>query len=162
MCVVKCHRNRKPRSAMTLDALSPSATPACAAQTIFNLTPPNTLLTRQQAAKALTDCGLPTSPKTLATKATRGGGPPFRIFGKSAVYLWADVVAWVLGTMGEPACTTSEHRARQGTPAPRLPSPEKLAAMVDGSRRYNAARVAARSARRSTPGEPAPESPEAA
>jgi hypothetical protein len=49
-------------------------------------------------------------------------------------------------TMGEPARTTSEHRARQGMPTPTPPSPEKVAAMVEGSRRYNAERVAARKA----------------
>jgi hypothetical protein len=108
---------------------------------------PRTFLTRSQLADALEQCGIPLSYDTLATKATRGGGPPFRIFGKSAVYQWCDVVAWVRETMGEPARTTSEHRARMALPpAPQRPSPEKLAAMMEGSRRYNAARVAARKA----------------
>jgi hypothetical protein len=107
---------------------------------------PKTFLTRFQVSEALEACGIPLSYDTLATKATRGGGPPFRIFGKSAIYQWCDVVAWVLETMGEPARTTSEHRARQGMPAPTPPSPEKVAAMVEGSRRYNAERVAARKA----------------
>jgi hypothetical protein len=106
---------------------------------------PKTFLTRFQVSEALEACGIPLSYDTLATKATRGGGPPFRIFGKSAVYQWCDVVAWVLETMGEPARTTSEHRARLDAPAsPRKPSPEKISAMVEGSRRYNAGRVAAR------------------
>ena len=82
----------------------------------------------------------------LGTKATRGGGPPFRIFGKSAVYQWADVVAWVRETMGEAACTTAEHRAREGVAPPPGPTPAKLASMVEGARRYNADRVAARRA----------------
>jgi hypothetical protein len=108
---------------------------------------PKTFLTRFQVAEALEACGIPLSYDTLATKATRGGGPPFRIFGKSAVYQWGDVVAWVLETMGEPARTTSEHRARMASPpAPQKPSSEKIAAMVEGSRRYNADRVAARKA----------------
>jgi hypothetical protein len=108
---------------------------------------PGTFFTRPQLSDTLEECGIPLSADTLATKATRGGGPPFRIFGKSAVYQWADVVEWVRETMGEPACTTAEHRARQGTPpAPRKPNQEKLTAMVEGSRRYNAARVAARKA----------------
>jgi hypothetical protein len=80
---------------------------------------PRTFLTRYQVADTLEACGIPLSYDTLATKATRGGGPPFRIFGKSAVYQWADVVAWVKETIGEPARTTSEHRARQGTPRPK-------------------------------------------
>jgi hypothetical protein len=41
----------------------------------------NTLLTRDATAAALTESGYPTSPKTLATKASRGGGPSFRHFG---------------------------------------------------------------------------------
>jgi hypothetical protein len=36
------------------------------------------LLTRDATAAALTEAGYPTSPKTLATKATPGGGPPFQ------------------------------------------------------------------------------------
>ena len=39
------------------------------------------LLTRQQTAEALTAFGLPIKATTLATKATRGGGPPYRKFG---------------------------------------------------------------------------------
>jgi hypothetical protein len=34
---------------------------------------PNALLTRDATAVALTESGYPTSPKTLATKASRGG-----------------------------------------------------------------------------------------
>lgn len=34
------------------------------------------LLTRAAIAEALTNEGFPTRPATLATKATRGGGPP--------------------------------------------------------------------------------------
>ena len=39
----------------------------------------DTLLTRDQVAEALTDAGFPVRPKTLATKATRGGGRPFGV-----------------------------------------------------------------------------------
>ena len=39
---------------------------------------PTSLLTRDAVATALTDAGFPISGTTLATKATRGGGPPFR------------------------------------------------------------------------------------
>jgi hypothetical protein len=39
---------------------------------------PNALLSRDQTAKALTDSGFKTEPTTLATKASRGGGPPYR------------------------------------------------------------------------------------
>jgi hypothetical protein len=46
----------------------------------------NTLLTRDATAAALTESGYPTSPKTLATKASRGGGPSFRHFGPRVLY----------------------------------------------------------------------------
>ena len=39
---------------------------------------PDQLLTRTELAAALTELGFPTSPATLATRATRGGGPLFR------------------------------------------------------------------------------------
>ena len=53
-----------------------------------------TLLSREAAAQALTDAGYVTSSSTLATKATRGNGPGYRIFGKRAIYRWGDLVAW--------------------------------------------------------------------
>jgi hypothetical protein len=53
-----------------------------------------TLLSREAAAQALTDAGYITSPSTLATKATRGNGPGYRIFGKRAIYRWGDLIAW--------------------------------------------------------------------
>jgi hypothetical protein len=74
--------------------------------------PVDVRLTRRQAAKALTDCGIRVSPKTLSTKASRGGGPPYQLFGKIALYTWGDLVAWALAEMGEPARSASEHRAK--------------------------------------------------
>jgi hypothetical protein len=44
---------------------------------------PDTLLRRKATAEALTAAGFPTAEKTLATKATRGGGPPYRKYGAS-------------------------------------------------------------------------------
>ena len=115
---------------------------------------PQTFLTSPQLAGALEQCGIQCSTETLATKATRGGGSPFRKFGKLRLYQWGDAVDWVRETMSEPARTTSEHRAREGAPPPPPPSPEKIAAMVEGSRRYNAGRVAARIAARRKAGAP--------
>jgi hypothetical protein len=74
--------------------------------------PADTLLTRQQTAKALTDCGVLTSPKTLSTKASRGGGPPYRLYGKLAIYRWGDVSDWALELMGQPASSATERHAR--------------------------------------------------
>lgn len=55
---------------------------------------PETLLTREKAALALTEFGYVTSRATLATKATRGGGPPFKKFGSRPLYRWGDLLTW--------------------------------------------------------------------
>jgi hypothetical protein len=68
----------------------------------------DTLLTRDKTAAALTEKGFPTSPTTLATKATRGGGPPFRLYGRIPLYRWGDSIAWARGRLTKPICTTSE------------------------------------------------------
>ena len=39
---------------------------------------PDKWLTRRDTAAALTEAGFPVAEATLATKATRGGGPPYR------------------------------------------------------------------------------------
>jgi hypothetical protein len=46
---------------------------------------PDVLLVRERTAQALTEAGFPTSPKTLATKVSRGSGPPFRRYGHVTV-----------------------------------------------------------------------------
>jgi hypothetical protein len=66
------------------------------------------LLTREQTAHALTYSGFPTSPATLATKACRGGGPPFRRFGRKPLYRWGDTIAWAESRLGPPVRSTSE------------------------------------------------------
>src|SRR5437660_1292494 len=45
----------------------------------------NALLLRIALAEALTRAGFPIKAKTLATMATRGGGPPYRLFGQRAL-----------------------------------------------------------------------------
>ena len=55
---------------------------------------PETLLRRRQTAEALTAKGYPTAEKTLATKASRGGGPPYRVFGRTVLYRWGDALEW--------------------------------------------------------------------
>ena len=65
---------------------------------------PDALLTRDKIAPALTDAGFPVKAKTLATKATRGGGPPYRLFGSRPLYRWGDALAWarLISTRLEP------------------------------------------------------------
>ena len=69
---------------------------------------PDALLTRNDTAAALTAAGFPISPATLATKASRGGGPAFRKFGPRPLYRWADVLQWAQSKLGPPIRSTSE------------------------------------------------------
>jgi hypothetical protein len=67
-----------------------------------------TLLSREAAAQALTAAGYITSSSTLATKATRGNGPGYRIFGKRAIYRWGDLLAWAEACTAPLRHSTSE------------------------------------------------------
>ena len=69
---------------------------------------PDTLLRREQLATALTEAGFPVRTATLATKATRGGGPPYRNFGRIPLYRWGDALTWAAGRLSLPRSSTSE------------------------------------------------------
>jgi hypothetical protein len=69
------------------------------------------LLTRGRTAEALTEAGFPVKAKTLATKATRGGGPPVSKFGPRVLYRWDDALSWAEGRLTAPHCSTSEQDA---------------------------------------------------
>jgi hypothetical protein len=69
---------------------------------------PDTLLRRRATAEALSAAGYPTAEKTLSTKASRGGGPPFRLFGRIPLYRWGDAMAWAEGKLSAPRRSTSE------------------------------------------------------
>jgi hypothetical protein len=69
---------------------------------------PTALLRRKLTAEALTAAGYPVSEKTLATKAVRGGGPPYRTFGRTVLYRWGEALAWAEGRLSAPRCSTSE------------------------------------------------------
>jgi hypothetical protein len=68
----------------------------------------DTLLNRSDTAAALTEVGFPIKAATLATRATRGGGPPYQKFGRTALYKWADAVAWARSRLSAPVRNTSE------------------------------------------------------
>ena len=75
---------------------------------------PDALLTRKDCAQALTSAGFPVSFATLATKATRGGGPPYRLFGSRPLYRWGDALEWANGMLSAPVANTSEaHLAKE-------------------------------------------------
>ena len=81
------------------------------------------LLTRDMAAAALTEAGYPIKSKTLATKATRGGGPPYRLFGVRPLYRWGDTLAWAQGRLSSPRCSTSVKDAEVGVGPPAITEP---------------------------------------
>ncbi len=74
---------------------------------------PDDLLTRDRAAAALTMAGYPTATATLATKACRGGGPPYRTYSGRALYRWADLIAWAEARTSPPRRSTSEADAQR-------------------------------------------------
>jgi len=75
-----------------------------AERTMANHVPedPDTLLTRDETAVALTQAGFPVRSATLATKACRGGGPEFRLFGTRPLYRWGDALAWAQAKLTAP------------------------------------------------------------
>lgn len=71
----------------------------------------DTLLTRAQTAAALTAAGFPVATATLTTKACRGGGPPFSLFGPRALYRWGDALGWAQDRLTAPARSKSKRSA---------------------------------------------------
>jgi hypothetical protein len=70
---------------------------------------PDTKLDRVQTAAALSARGYRTAKSTLASLATRGGGPPFAKYGNSHVlYRWGDALAWAQKRLSAPVNSTSE------------------------------------------------------
>jgi hypothetical protein len=74
---------------------------------------PDVRLTRERTAEALTALGFPISPRTLATMASRGGGPPYCRFNRRAVYRWSDAVAWAESLTTPPRRSTAEADANR-------------------------------------------------
>ncbi len=66
------------------------------------------LLRRGELARALSERGFPISKATLETMATRGGGPPFRRFGRAVAYSLQDALAWAEGRMSPLVRSTAE------------------------------------------------------
>jgi len=69
---------------------------------------PDTLLRRKEAAAALSEAGFPTSSATLASMATRGGGPPFEYYSRFPLYRWGPTLAWARARLSHPVANTSE------------------------------------------------------
>jgi hypothetical protein len=75
------------------------------------------LLTRDATAAALTEAGFPVKAKTLATKASRGGGPPFQRFGRKPLYRWGQSLEWAKNQLSSPmtSSATNDLQAVQTT-----------------------------------------------
>ena len=74
---------------------------------------PDANLGRRQLATALTEKGYPITESTLATRAVRGGGPPFRKFGRAVVYRWGEALAWAENRLSAPMLSTAEARVKR-------------------------------------------------
>ena len=68
---------------------------------------------RKALAQALSEHGFPVKAATLATMATRGGGPPYRLFGRVPLYCWRDALEWAESKLSAPRRSTSEGVARR-------------------------------------------------
>jgi hypothetical protein len=66
------------------------------------------LLTRDRLAAALNEVGFPVTTSTLATKATRGGGPAFMKFSNRPLYRWGDGLEWAKSQLTRPIHATAE------------------------------------------------------
>jgi hypothetical protein len=69
---------------------------------------PDAMLTRDKGAAALSDLGYPVTKATLATLASRGGGPLYRHFGKRVLYRWSDLRDWAEARCGAAIRSSSE------------------------------------------------------
>ena len=74
---------------------------------------PDALLRRKRLAEALTARGFPITDKTLASMATRGGGPAYQLWGRILLYRWDSALAWAESRLSEPRLSTSEADAKQ-------------------------------------------------
>jgi hypothetical protein len=77
------------------------------------------LLSRKDAAELLTRMGFKISPATLATKATRGGGPTFQSWGNKPLYQIDNLMVWAKSRLKKPRQSTSE---RDDNPSAITPS----------------------------------------
>jgi hypothetical protein len=77
---------------------------------------PDTKLSREAVAEALTAAGYPISAQTLATRASRPGphgAPPYSLFSGRALYRWGDALDWANSVTSSPRRNTSERHAQQ-------------------------------------------------
>jgi hypothetical protein len=76
---------------------------------------------RTPLAAALTALGYPLAPATMATTATRGGGPPFQLFGRIPLYRWGAALTWAERRLTSPRSSSSEADVRSTPPNREMP-----------------------------------------
>ena len=69
---------------------------------------PDARLGRKQTADALSAAGYPIAEATLASMASRGGGPLFSKFGPRVLYRWRDALDWAEKRLSPAMGSTSE------------------------------------------------------
>ena len=77
----------------------------------MNYRSPDTLVVRDDAATVLTEAGYPIASTTLATKASRGGGPPYKLYGRKPLYRVSDLLAWAESRCSKIVTSTSDYEA---------------------------------------------------
>jgi hypothetical protein len=75
-----------------------------------------TRLTRSDAAKFLTDRGLPIAPNTLAKKAVDRSGPPYQVWNGQATYETEDLMAWAASRLGPKLRSTADRGRNPASP----------------------------------------------
>src|SRR5262245_43680172 len=75
---------------------------------MLNKLSPSSLLRRPDCATALTEAGYPVCSKTLATMASRGGGPPYHKFGRAVLYRWSEALGWAEARLSPARSSSSE------------------------------------------------------
>ena len=74
---------------------------------------PARLLTRKESAEHVTRHGFPTSPATLDTKVSRGGGQPYQKWGSRVLYEPNALLAWARAKLRPAAASSSELETRR-------------------------------------------------
>jgi hypothetical protein len=75
------------------------------------MTPDRERLLTPDTAEFLTGKGFQTSPSTLETLRSRGGGPEYEYFGRRVLYKPAKLVEWAYGRLSMPVNNTSQPTA---------------------------------------------------
>lgn len=78
---------------------------------------PDSWLRRKALAEALSAAGYPIARETLATYASRGGGPEFHYSGRFPIYRWGHALAWAkTRSRATPSHPAAAYRREHPTP----------------------------------------------